>query len=100
MRRISPATRSAESCSSPARSLTARMQSFFIHRALAVISVEAEEAEDAQIVFLDARLGVADEAHPAGHEIAIAAERIEHLAVAIGIERIEREVAAPRVLLP
>ena len=77
-----------------------RMQPFFIHRALAVISVEAEEAEDAQIIFLDARLGLADEAHPAGLQIPIAADRIEHIAVAIGVERIEREVATLGVLLP
>ena len=71
-----------------------------IHLALAVISVEAEEAENAQIVFLDARFGLADEAHAAGLQIAIAADRIEHLALSIGVERIEREVAALGVLLP
>ena len=78
------------------RSLEARG----IHVALAVISVEAEEAEDAQEVFLDARLGVADEAHLPRREIVIAAERIEHLAVTISVKRIEGEVAALRVLLP
>ena len=62
--------------------------------------MKAEEAEDAQIVFLDARLGLADEAHPAGLQIPITANRIEHIAVAIGVERIEREVATPGVLLP
>lgn len=62
--------------------------------------MEAEEAEDAQEVFLDARLGVADEAHPSCRKIVLAAERIEHLAVAFGIKRIEGEVAASRILLP
>ena len=71
-----------------------------IERPLAVIGVEAEEAQDAQIVLFDARLGVADEAHPPRDEIGIAAKRIEHRAVASGIKRVEREVAPARVLLP
>ena len=71
-----------------------------IHVAFAVIRVEAEEAENAQIVFFDARFGIADEVHAPSLQIAIAAERIEHLAVSIGVERIQREVAALGVLLP
>ena len=100
MRRSSPATRSAESWPRPARSFTQADKSVRIERALAVISVEAEEAEDAQIIFLDALFCFADEAHASFDEIAITAERIEHGSVAVGIKCVQREVAPPRVLLP
>ena len=100
MRRSSPADPLGGELLEPAAQPDRGLQPLGVHRALAVISVEAEEAEDAQIVFLDPRLGIADEAHPAGRKIGIAAKRIEHLAVPIGVKRIEREVATPRVLLP
>ena len=100
MRRSSPPTRSAESCSSPAAQPDRGREPLGVHRALAVVSVEAEEAEDAQIVFFDPGFRIADEAHPARGEIAKSAKWIEHPAVSIGVKRVEREVAAARVLLP
>ena len=59
--------------------------------------MEAEEAEDPQEVFLDARLGAADEAHPPLHKIVEATERVENCAVSVGIERVEGEIAPARV---
>ena len=54
----------------------------------------------AQAVLGDALVGIADEAHPSGREIGAAAERIVERAVEIGIERVEGEVAAARILQP
>ena len=85
-----------ESCAE----LHAGGETFGIERALAVIGIEAEEAEDAQIILLDAVFRLADEAHAPGDKIAIAAKRIKHRSVAIGIECVQGEVAALRVLLP
>ncbi len=59
-----------------------------VERALAVISVEPEEAEDAQIVLGDARFRVADEPHAPGHEVGIAAERVVERTLRVRIERI------------
>src|SRR4029453_19360358 len=67
---------------------------------LAVIGVEAKEAQDAQVVLFDTRRRIADETHPAGKHIVIAAERIEQGPVARRIERIEGKVAPTRVLGP
>ena len=77
-----------------------RAQRFGVDLALAVPGVEAEQAQDAQIILADARRGVADEAHASGLEIGDAADRVENLAVGVGIERVHREVAALRVFLP
>jgi hypothetical protein len=43
--------------------------------------VEAEEAQHAQAVLGDARVGIADEAHRAGREVGAAVERIVQRAV-------------------
>ena len=75
-------------------------KTFRIERALAVIGVEAEEAEDAEIILFDARVCIADEADAPRDEIAIAAERVEHRPVACRIERVQGEVTPPRILLP
>ena len=62
--------------------------------------MEAEQAQDAQIVFADARRGIADEAHAAGLQIVDAADGVEDLAVGGRVERVHGEVAALRVFRP
>ena len=54
------------------------MQPGCIGRAFAVPGMEAEEAQDAQIVLRDARRGVADEAHMAPLEIGKPADVVVH----------------------
>ena len=76
------------------------MQRRRIELALAVPGLEAEQAQDAQIILADARRGIADEAHPAGFQIRKPADDVEHRAVGRGIERVHREVAALGVLRP
>ena len=68
--------------------------------AVGVLRGEAEEPEDAQVVLADALAGIADEAHAARHEIVEPAERIVDRAGGVAIERVDREVAASRVLRP
>ena len=65
---------------------------------IAVPGVEAEEAQDAQVVLGDAPLGIADEAHAAGAQVGQPAERVDHRAVRPGVERVHGEVAAGGVL--
>ena len=64
----------------------------------------AEEAirrvEDADRFLGDARVGIADEAHPARGEIGAAVERVVQRAVGIGVKRVEGEVAAAGVFEP
>jgi hypothetical protein len=43
---------------------------------------------------------LADEPHAASRNIATAAERIEHLAASAAVERVDREIAPPRVCRP
>ena len=78
----------------------ARPQPVRIGASLSVPGEEAEEAQDAKIVLADAILGSADEPHAAGSEIGEPAERIEHLAGDVAVERVHGEVAARGVLLP
>ena len=59
----------------------------------AVSGVEAEEAQDAQVIFLDALLGIADEAHAARGQIGEPADIIVDRAVGARGERIDGEVA-------
>ena len=51
-----------------------------VRRALAEAGVEAEEAQDAQMILGDALQRLADEAHPARLQIVDAAEIVEQLA--------------------
>lgn len=63
--------------------------------------MEAEEAQDAEIVFADARFGIADEDDAAiGDIVEAAAGGIEHVAAGVGVERVHAEVAALRVERP
>ena len=62
--------------------------------------MEAEQAQDAQVILVDAHDRIADEAHAAGFEIGDAAEIVEDLAVARRVERIHGEVAPRGVFLP
>ena len=60
---------------------------------VAIGGVEAEEAQDAQIILGDALCRVADEAHAARFEVGEAADIVVHDAVGAGRERIHGEVA-------
>ena len=75
-------------------------KSLRIRFALRIRRREAEEAQDAQVVLADALVRVADEAHPPGVEICIAAERIVDGPLAVAVERVDGEVAPARVLGP
>ncbi len=69
--------------------------------ALAEAGVEAEEAQDAEVILGDAFERIADEPHPALGEIVEAAEPVVDLAAdRIRVERVDREVAAAGVGLP
>ena len=67
---------------------------------VAIGGMEAEEAQDAQIVLGDARAGIADEAHAARFEIGKPADVVVHRAVGIDRQRVDGEVAPLRVALP
>ena len=97
---ISAPTRSRESRARPSCSGGAGGEALGVEAAgrVAVPGVDAEEAQDAQVVLGDAPRRVADEAHAAGAEVGQAAERVDHLAVRAGVERVHGEVAAGGVL--
>ena len=62
---------------------------------------EAEEAQDPEVILGDPFQGRADEAHAARLQVLDAAEEIQHLARArVGVERVDREIPSPRILLP
>ena len=75
-------TRSRESWSRPARPAMQACKPCRVGRALAVGGVEAEEAQDAQIVLGDARRRIADEAHAPRREIGKPADIVVDGAVA------------------
>ena len=63
--------------------------------------MEAEEAQDAQVILRDAPQRIADEAHPARGQIVQPAEIVEHLARRrVRIERVHREIAPGRIRAP
>ena len=66
---ISCRMRSAESPSRPGLEAHAGGKPRLVGRTLAVARMEAEEAQDAQIVFRDPLLGVADEDHAAAQDV-------------------------------
>ena len=66
---------------------------------LPVPGVEAEEAQDAQVILADAGLRLAHEADAAGQQVGQASERVHHSAIRLGIERVHGEVAPRGVLL-
>ena len=72
-------------------------QALAIDRAPAEAGGEAEEAQNAQGILADARVGVADEAHPAGGQILQPAEDIMHAAVGREGERVDGEIPPARV---
>jgi hypothetical protein len=62
---------------------------------------EAEEAQDAQVIFGDARIGIADETNMPGGEVGDAAEIVvDFPRRGVGIERVDREITPRRVLAP
>jgi len=69
--------------------------------AATVPGVEAEKAQDAQVVFLDPPLRRADEDDPAGQRIGQPVpRRIEDFARPVGVEGVDAKVAPRRVLAP
>ena len=82
------------------RSADAARQSLRVGGAAPVLGLEAKEAEDTQVIFGDAVGGTADEPDALTLHIGVAAKRIVDGAVAIGIERVHREVAPPGIRLP
>ena len=87
-------TRSRDSCSSPARAGDAGGKPFRIGRARAVGRVEAEEAQDAQIVLARCALPASPMKRTRrAFEIGKPADIIVHRAVARGRQRVHGEVA-------
>jgi len=62
--------------------------------------MEAEEAENAEIVLADALMGIADETHDARFQVFASAERIVKRAIRIAIKRVHGEVAPLRIGKP
>ena len=84
---ISMRTRSAERLARPARAPMQARVSGAIGLARAVGGVNAEEAQDAQIILGDALAGVADEAHAPGGDIGQPADMVVHDAVGVDRQR-------------
>ena len=97
---ISAPTRSRESRARPSwwAAQAARPSGSRPSRRVAVPGVDAEEAQDPQVVLGDPALRVADEADAPGAQVGQAAERVDDRAVGPGIERVHREVAPRGVL--
>jgi len=76
------------------------MQAFGIGRAMPIGGVKAEEAQDAQIIFLNALHGLADEADAPGLDVGKAADIIVHQTIGGQRKRVDGEIAALRVMLP
>ncbi len=68
-------------------------QAVRIGRALAVVRVEAEEAQQAQVILLDAPRRLADEAHPPRLEVPPAVEGVVDRAVGVAEHGVHGEVA-------
>jgi len=77
-----------------------RRHGFRVEGTRRITGMEAEEAEDAQIVLAHPRLRIADEAHAAGGEILEAVEIIVDDTVEPAGERIHGEIAPRRISLP
>ena len=65
----------------PGARADAGVQAGGIRRAFAVIGVKAKEPQDAQIIFGDTLLGLADEPHLARRDIGKAADIVVNLAI-------------------
>jgi hypothetical protein len=64
-------------------------------------SLKAEIAQDPQVILADALVGIADEAQAPCLKVGDATEPVEHLkTVRVGIERVHREIAPRRIVLP
>ena len=59
---------------------------------IAMGGVEPEEPQDTQIILGDPRRRVADKPHPPRQQVGQAAQRINHRAIGLGIERIHGEI--------
>src|SRR6185437_3516304 len=68
--------------------------------AAAVPGIEPEEAKNAQIVFTDSLIGIADKPHVPRGNIFTPGEVIEHGAVRTGVKRVDSEIAAQRIFFP
>ena len=93
-------TRSLDSVSKAGAGEDAGVHAGRIGRARAEMRMKAEEAQDAQVVFLDPPPRLADEAHALRGNIGKAADIIVHLAVQPSRQRVDGEVAPLGVGLP
>ena len=90
---ISVRTRSRDSVSRPARALMQACNAGRVRRARSEMRMKAKEPQDAQIIFFDPPLRIADEAHATRGDVVKAADIIVHHAVGRSRQRIDREVA-------
>ena len=97
---ISMRMRSADRLESPARPVDAGEIAGAVGLALPVGGMDAEEAQDAQIILGDALAGVADEAHASGFDIGQPADMVMHDAAGIDGKPVDGEVAPFRVANP
>ena len=93
-------TRSPDNSFKPRLLRCGRREGVGVELAFAVPRVEAEQSQDAQIVFANARSRIADKAHAARFQIAEAAEIVEDLTVFARIERVDGEIPARCVFGP
>jgi hypothetical protein len=83
------------------RARGARRERFGIGGAIAETGVEAEEAQDAQVILGNPRQRIADEADMARRQIGAPVEIVEDLArQRIGIKRVDREIPPRSILAP
>ena len=71
-----------------------------VRRAIGIAGEKAEEAEHPQIILGDARRRIADEAHAPRPDVREPADEIDHFAVALEEQRVDRKVAPFRVRFP
>ena len=71
-----------------------------VERALSIGGMKAKEAQDAQVVFGDARGSVADEAHAPRLDVGEPADIVIDRAIAGGGQRVDGEVTALGIALP
>ena len=96
-----PWMRASETLAVMAALESAGGQGLGVRLALAVPGQEAEEAEDAQGVLVNTRIGVAHEHDPARAGVGQPlAGRVEHLAHRVAVEGVQPEVPALGVLAP
>src|SRR5690606_30965114 len=67
---------------------------------LAVTGMEAEEAQDTEVIFLNALMRIANEANETRLNICTRAQRVMHSAIRVAIKRVHCEIASRGIGFP